>query len=1125
MNKSLYGERDYASGQCILTLRTQLGLTQMGLASQLGVSRKAVAWWEAGSSYPTAEHLKQLIALGVQQQAFPAGREAEEIRVLWHATHQKVLLDEAWLGSLLGQTRPALTPLDPMPQETSRPGELPMAQPKPAPRLDWGAALSCPSFYGREREQARLSQWMIEDRCRAVSVLGLGGIGKSALAVKVMHQVAEHFPVVVFRSLRDAPPCEVLLEGCLQVLALEPLADLPTSLEGCLGLLPGYLREQRALLVLDNLECLLEEGEETGRMRAGYEGYARLLHEVAQTEHQSCLLLTSREKPATLQGLEGSHSLVRSLRLSGLEATACGQLLAEHEVTGSPEEQARLGEIYAGNPLALHIVAETITDLFGGAIDQFLSGGTIIFGSITRLLDEQWARLSPLEQTVLCWLATFREPVNIADLLAVLMAPLLHAQVLEVVDGLHRRSLIERGQRLGSFTLQAVVLEYVTIRLVTLASAEIQQGRLLRLREHSFSQARAKEYVRQTQERLLLAPLLVRLQSVYQGRAEVERQVRTILDALRERTEKAQGYGPANLVALLRLLRGSLRGLDLSHLVLRSAYLQGVEMQDADLSETLMRECILSEAFDAITAVTISRSGQYWAAISRRGEVRLWREAGQMLHLVWQAHTDNTFALAFSLDERTLASGSHDGSVKVWDIASRTLSGGQISLLWSGRHTKGVLCLAFSSDGSRLASCGLDATVRIWDAKLGDTLENLPHPVPVVSLAWSPDGCLFASGDLEGKIRLWEIQQAGPIRCLQILEGHTHRLRGLAFAPDGRHLASASYDGTIKLWEVGEGSVHHVCQTLVGHTEGVQTLAWSPDGGTLASGGLDHTIRLWDVEKRSARAVLQAHSAIVYGLAFTPDSRSLLSGSEDGTLRLWETKSGELLRVMQGCTHLLYDLAWSPDGTRLACAGSDSLVTLWEMERSRAPRVLSGHRWSVFGVTWSPDGSRLASCGLDHTIRLWDPTTGTCVQVLRDHDSADAVFFSVAWSPDGHSLASGTLVQSVLLWDLTTVAKKYHYRIHARRHNNSGSFSCKQASHCWLGDGNSSIAPFAVYGKGLSLKTSDRCTQCTLTIAHTRRRPRSVVDSIRFQETVSNPFSTWDGSQAGELDPSRCLES
>src|SRR5258707_14714857 len=131
MNRSLYGERDYAFGQRILTLRTQLGLTEAGRAEPLHVSRRAVTEWEAGSSYPKAEHLKHLIALGVQQQAFPAGREAEEIRALWHAAHQKLLLDEAWLAALLGRPRPALTLLHPVPLETPRPGELPAAEPVP----------------------------------------------------------------------------------------------------------------------------------------------------------------------------------------------------------------------------------------------------------------------------------------------------------------------------------------------------------------------------------------------------------------------------------------------------------------------------------------------------------------------------------------------------------------------------------------------------------------------------------------------------------------------------------------------------------------------------------------------------------------------------------------------------------------------------------------------------------------------------------------------------------------------------------------------------------------------------------------------------------------------------------
>ncbi len=165
-----------------------------------------------------------------------------------------------------------------------------------------------------------------------------------------------------------------------------------------------------------------------------------------------------------------------------------------------------------------------------------------------------------------------------------LVAPLAHVQVLEAVDGLRRRSLIERGQRAGSFTLQSVVLEYVTTRLIATASEEIQQGRLSLLIQHGLERAQATEYVRQAQQRLLLAPLLARLESAYQGRAEVEGELCSLLDQLRGWPQQSQGYGPANLVALLRLLRGHLRGLDLSRPALRGVSLQGVELQDATLA-------------------------------------------------------------------------------------------------------------------------------------------------------------------------------------------------------------------------------------------------------------------------------------------------------------------------------------------------------------------------------------------------------------------------------------------------------------------------------------------------------------------------------------------------------------
>src|SRR2546423_12499057 len=363
MKRFSYLERDYDFGQRILTLRTSIGLTQAGLAELLHVSRRAVGEWELGSSYPKAQHLQQVMTLAVRASVFPPGREAEEIRAFWQAAQQKVLLDERWLQELLGTQRPRLASVPTGPVEQTRSSEQVGAQPARGPRVDWGDALDVPSFYGREEELATLEQWVVQERCRVVSVLGMGGMGKSALVTSTMRRMAVHFQVVLFRSLRDAPACETLVEECLKVLAPQPLNLALADLEHRLSLLLQHLREQRVLLVLDNLESLLLEGEVLGHLRPDYEGYARLVRNVAQTAHQSCLLLTSREKPAELRALEGRKTPVRSLRLLGLEATACEQLLAEHELVGSPQEQARLVERYEGNPLALTLVAETITDL------------------------------------------------------------------------------------------------------------------------------------------------------------------------------------------------------------------------------------------------------------------------------------------------------------------------------------------------------------------------------------------------------------------------------------------------------------------------------------------------------------------------------------------------------------------------------------------------------------------------------------------------------------------------------------------------------------------------------------------------------------------------------------------
>ncbi len=995
-----YRDRDYAFGETMLALRAKIGLTQAGLANLLGVSRRAVADWEAGNSYPKAEHLKLLIALGIEQHAFSAGHEVEEVHLLWHASHQKVLLDEVWLSGLMPPMESPVT-----------------AHPPGRPHVDWGDALAVPTFYGRNWELNLLLEWVIKERCRVISLLGLGGIGKSALSVTLMHRVVENFEVVIWRSLRDLPNHDVLLDSLLQVVAPQALSEVHPSLEHRQSILLEYMRSHRVLVVLDNLECVLDEGEGAGHLLPGYEGIGRFLRLSAETEHQSCVLITSREKPIDLVAQEGNQSPVRALRLARLDEDACEKLLTEKEVKGNAAERARLIEAYTGNPLALKIVAQTIVELFNGEIAPFLEQGEVIFGGVRELLNEQFTRLSEPEQSVLLWLAILREPSTLDELLAVLVTPMPKARLLEAVEALRRRSLIELGQKQASFTLQSVVLEYATARLIAETSDEIRRGTPARLIEHGLALAQTREYVRQTQERLIIAPILVHLHSTYPQHASVEEQLLALLTELSTHSDYAQGYGPANLVALLRSHRGDLRGLDLSGLTLRGVYLQGIEMQDTTLSEATIQDSVFTETFDVMTAIAVSNTGEYWAAGGRRGEVKVWAADGLILHRMWRAHTDLVSALMFSPDGRTLAtSGSWDGMVKLWEVDTG-------ALLWSGRHTSRINCVAFAPDGSMLATSGNDAVVLVWDARNGTQLQGMPHPSPVVVVAWSPVGQLFATGDQEGSIRLWEVNGTEPATCVQTLTGHTNCVEGLAFAPDGRTIASASWDGTVKLWKVRSG---HLSQTLAGHTNRVSRVVWSRDGHSLASAGHDPTMWLWDVEQGSSRAALQGHTAGGTGLTFTPDSRSLLSGSEDGTLRVWDVASGQCIRVIRGYAESLYDIDWSPESTQLVSGGSDSMVTIFDVTRATAPRVLRGHGGVVIGVGWSSDGRYVASSEWNNAVRLWEPASGDCLQVLQHPDDPGNFFDSLAWSPDGQRLASGTYTRGVQVFEMT--AQKNHWK-------------------------------------------------------------------------------------------------
>jgi DNA-binding SARP family transcriptional activator len=527
--------------------------------------------------------------------------------------------------------------------------------------VDWGEAPDVSQFHGRQSELAQLHKWLVDDRCRVVAVLGIGGVGKTALTTKIATQVESAFACVIWRSLRNAPPVEEFLGQCLQAISHHEIQELPASVDKCITLLMGYLQRRRCLLVLDNFETVLQS-EQVGTYRPGYEGYGQLLQRIGERRHQSCLLLTSREKPQEFITLAGTTAPVRLLPLASLSPVDGKALLQDQSLTGSNVGWLTLHQRYSGNPLALKIVSETIRELFLGNIDEFLSAETFLFDGIVNLLTQQFGRLSALEQEVMLWLAVEREPIEPDELQADLVQPTAKVALLEALQRLRQRSLVERT--VTGFTLQNVVLEYLTAYLVEQIGDELSNGVLDLGQRYGLLKAQAKSYVQESQRTLLLAPIVNALCNRL-GRSGAEAHLRTIAAELRCTQPRQPGYAGGNLLNLLVHLNGNARGLDFSQLAIWQADLRSISAEDSDFRQVDWKRSVFTDTFAGVFAVAFSPDGERLAATTLLNEIYLWRVKDSALLLTCRGHANWIWSICFSPDGRLLASGSHDHTIRL----------------------------------------------------------------------------------------------------------------------------------------------------------------------------------------------------------------------------------------------------------------------------------------------------------------------------------------------------------------------------------------------------------------------------------------------------------------------------
>lgn len=863
------------------------------------------------------------------------------------------------------------------------------------PQYDWGEAPDVSVFYGRSQELLQLRQWVLEERCRLVALLGIGGIGKSTLAVKLGLQIQAEFEVVVWRSLQNAPPVEEQLTNILQFLlwALRKEMVIPESFDDKLAKLMECLQSNRCLLILDNVETILS-GSQAGQCRPGYEGYGQLLKRVGEVPHISCVLFTSREKPREIVPLEGERTGVRSLPLKGLNPTEGQQLFHQKgQFTGTEREWQLLIEHYGGNPLALKMVAAGTQELFNGRIAfvlEYAEHGILIFEDIGDLLERQFQRLSVVEEEVMYWLAINREPVSFAELLADIVTSSSQRLVPSAIKSLLQRSLIEKSGE--HFFLLPVLMEYTTQRLVKQVYQELVGEKSVRLRlfqTHALIKATTKDYIRETQKQLIVQPLLEQLLLEMGSQQQLVILLQDVLEQQRHQAAILTGYAGGNILNLLAHLQINLQGYDFSNLNIRQADLQCVNLAEVNFQNTAFNKSVFAATFKSVLSIALSPDGKLLATGDIDGQIRLWEVADGKNLLTFKGHKGWVWTVAFSPDGQILASGGHDTLVKLWDVQT----GDCLKTL--DKHTGCVWSVSFSPAGQTLASGSDDTSIRLWDVSLGTCLKILHgHSSWVCSVRFNHDGSILASGSDDCNIRLWDINAA---ICIKTLKKHIERVWSVSFSPDGKTLASGSEDHSVRLWDVSKGTC---IKTFDGHKDWVWSVCFSSDGKTIATGSFDSSVRLWNVSEGTCIKILHGHISGVRSVTFSLDGQTLVSCSNDSSVRLWDVSKGVCVRTLHGRTSGAHSVSFNPDACILATGSFDGLVRLWDIASGYCIKILQGHTDWVWSISFSPDGSMLASSSDDKSIKLWDVAEGHCITTLYSHTRGVR---SVTFSPDGQT--------------------------------------------------------------------------------------------------------------------------
>jgi transcriptional regulator with XRE-family HTH domain len=536
--------KNLAGGEAFKKLINKKNMTPYQLAKKSGVSKSHISLLASGMIVcPEDETLQKL--------AEPLDRTVDELRNIF----TRALLDSSDSGREEDRGNSTCSIMG---------TEVTIAN-----RCEnWDGAPDVSSFQGRTDELDKLKRWIVCDRIRVLALIGQGGIGKSAVSVKLAQDIKDKFEYVIWRSLHHCPPVEHLLADLLQFFPHQQQTHHPATDTTSISRLMNCLRSHRCLVILDDWQTVLCSGDLAGHYRQEYQNYSELLRRVGEEPHQSCVVICSREKPIEIVSLASSTKetgSVRFLKLSGLPIEDAKAILQAESFSGSENGLEELIWQYGGNPSALKIISKMIkSPLFNGSISNFLEQSSLLHGDIiANHLTQQFQRLSPLEKEIMYWLAIEQTPVSLADLRSNIWFSVRTSDLINSLEFLERRCLLEIITKDDEtlFTLQPVLAKYVINQLIEQVCKNIfaviethSLEHLGLLRSHTLVQEPAPDTVKEIQDRLILKRVKDKLPTILGSDRSIEEQLNEIVSIISGKSPTVVGYTQVNMRNLLAAL-------------------------------------------------------------------------------------------------------------------------------------------------------------------------------------------------------------------------------------------------------------------------------------------------------------------------------------------------------------------------------------------------------------------------------------------------------------------------------------------------------------------------------------------------------------------------------------------